>query len=169
MATVEVHQMSRGGLAGAALLLSIACVTPRPPGSVGAAGCGPPTAQADFAPFSAFVASFNARDAAGFERAFAEDATFFFDLDDPAGRVEGRERIMALFRPHFARPKDERSFVLKPAAVRSQLVGGAVIVSFEVELPQALLRRSVVFGCDGDAWRIVHFHASSKERVPPGQ
>jgi ketosteroid isomerase-like protein len=157
------------GAAGAALLLLFACATPRSPGTVSVAGCEPPKAGADFAPFAAFVASFNARDAAGFERAFAEDATFFFDLDDPATRVEGRDGIMAVFRPHFAQPMERRSFVLKPVAVRSQPVGGAVLVSFQVEFPQAIMRRSVVFRCDRDAWRIVHLHASSKERAPAGQ
>ncbi len=122
-----------------------------------------------FAPFDAFVASFNARDAAGFERAFAEDATFFFDLDRPAGRVEGRDAILAVFRPHFTQPADRPSFVLRPVAVRAQQVGDVVLVSFEVEFPQLLMRRSALFRCDPDGWRIVHFHASSKERAPSGR
>jgi hypothetical protein len=56
---------------------------------------------------------------------------------------------------------------LTPVDLRIQpLAPGIVLVTFELRNAQRLARRTVVFGHERDAWRIVHLHASNT--APPG-
>jgi ketosteroid isomerase-like protein len=151
--------------------MTVCCATPGPTGDARARrACAPPSPGSAFPPFTDFIGAFNARDGASFAEAFADDATTFFDLDDPAGRVEGRSRILDVFRPRFSGTGAAQAIQLRPTAVRWQEIAGTVLVTFQLESSLGVGRRSILFRCDPDAtWRIVHLHASSVEHTPTGR
>lgn len=149
--------------AAVAVAWTTCCATPGRTGdALPTRACALPPAGSAFPPFTNFIGAFNTRDRASFTEAFAEDATVFFDLDDPAGRVEGRAPILDVFRPLFSGAGAAQSIQLRPAAVRRQDFADTVLVTFQLESALGVGRRSILFRCDPDeTWRIVHLHASS--------
>ena len=128
-----------------AVMLLVGCAS-RPPGPGEA--------------FGDFIKAFNERDLPRFIGAFEPDATIFFDLSEPPGRVSGREKIREVFAPFFA---SARGFQLAPVEVVVQRSDDIAVISFHLVSPDGLARRSLVWRFSGGAWRIWHLHASSVE------
>lgn len=110
--------------------------------------------------FEDFIAAFNERDLERFAGAYEDDATIFFDLDDPGARVSSRAAITEIFRPFF---EGRSSFMLRPTDVAVQRHGDIAVVTFHLRSERALARRTIVWRWAGDRWRVMHLHASSVE------
>jgi hypothetical protein len=114
-----------------------------------------------------FLTAFENLDWEPFRAAVADSATVFHPAPNMPERVTGRAAVDSPFRAVFA---DVRAHAaggppfhrLTPEDLRIQpLAPGVVLVTFELRNPERLGRRTVVFGRERDAWRIVHLHASN--------
>ena len=112
-----------------------------------------------------FVAAFNDLDWERFRACFADEATVFFPAQPfPAGRATGWEEVAAGFAPYFANvratvagPPYQR---IAPHDVLIQPIGEVALATFHLPRETALGRRTLVLQKAGDAWQIVHLHAS---------
>ena len=120
-----------------------------------------------------FLTAFENLEWEPFHVAFADSATVFHPAANMSERVTGRAAIDSTFRAVFA---DVRAHAtggppfqrLTPVDLRIQpLASGVVLVTFELLNPERLGRRTIVFRREGDAWRIVHLHASNIATPPP--
>ena len=112
-----------------------------------------------------FVAAVNALDADKLASFFAEDATAFLPVTEPASRITGRAAIAAEFHRFFDPEKKTssgRSVVAKDVVV--QFTNDVAIVTFDAGSGPMTSRRSLVFACRAGAWQIVHMHASNVRR-----
>ena len=95
---------------------------------------------------------------------FADDATFFFpeSANQPA-RVEGKAAIREVFERVFAEWRKGgpgSSPVLQLSDLRTDIAGDFAVVTFHIRGP-VLSRRTFVLRRIGDAWRVIHLHASN--------
>lgn len=120
-----------------------------------------------------FLTAFENLDWEPFRASFADSATVFHPAANMPERVIGRAAIDSTFRAVFA---DVRAHAtggppfqhLTPVDLRVEpLAPGVVLVTFELRNAERLGRRTVVFRRVGDAWRIVHLHASNIVTPPP--
>ena len=143
-------------IAGGVALLA-ACATPR---------AQPVKAGAEAAA-SAFLAAFNALDKRAFDAHFADDVTMFFpDGPFPLERIEGKPAVTAAFHRFFdmAKARGATRLSILPSDLVVQTYGDTAIASFELAGDDALGRRSLVMRHGAGGWKIVHFHASRRER-----
>jgi len=114
-----------------------------------------------------FLTAFENLEWEPFRSAFADSATVFHPAPNMPGRVTGRAAIDSTFRIVFA---DVRAHAtggppfhhLTSVDLRIQpLAPDVVLATFELHNAERLARRTVVFRREGDAWRIVHLHASN--------
>ena len=121
-----------------------------------------------------FLTAFENLEWEPFRAAFADSATVFHPAANTPGRVTGRAAVDSTFRAVFA---DVRAHAaggppfhrLTPVDLRIQpLAPGVVLVTFELRNAERLGRRTVIFGRERNAWRIVHLHASNIATPAPG-
>jgi uncharacterized protein (TIGR02246 family) len=115
-----------------------------------------------------FLQAFEKLDMANFIRCFADDATVYFPQPEPAGRFDGKEAIKTHFEQVFAaiRRTSTRSTPpfhrLIPEDLRVQLLGdSSAVVTFRLSNADRIARRTLVLEKLGNAWFIVHVHASN--------
>lgn len=120
-----------------------------------------------------FLAGFNSRDFEAFRRTFADEITFFVDRPYPPLRVDGRAAAEAVFASGFAAyspPPGGAAPPLPPPLVpvnlHVQAFGDVAVVSFVVQRPNEVARRTLVVHRDQVGWRVVHIHASSADVKP---
>ena len=114
-----------------------------------------------------FLTAFENLEWEPFRAAFSDSATVFHPAPNMPERVTGRAAVDSTFRAVF---DDVRAHAaggppfhrLTPEDLRIQpQAPGVVLVTFELRNSDRLGRRTVVFGRERDAWRIVHLHASN--------
>jgi ketosteroid isomerase-like protein len=117
-----------------------------------------PDSDALHATLDAFLGGLRARDWERMQPAFAADADVFFPFDDPARRVEGITAVEAVFRAFFATRGGDVD--VQPLDLAIRVIGDAALVTFHLDRPGALGRRTLVLRRDAGRWRIAHLHAS---------
>lgn len=117
-----------------------------------------PDAAALRATLDAFLGGLRARDWERMQPAFAVDADVFFPFDDPPRRVQGITAIEAVFRAFFA--TRDGAVDVQPLDLAIRAMGDAALVTFHLDRPGAVGRRTLVLRRDADRWRIAHLHAS---------
>jgi ketosteroid isomerase-like protein len=104
-----------------------------------------------------------------FRAAWAQQPTAFLPFEDTPDRVSGRQDFESRWRRFFDETRATRSappyLNLKPLNVQTERYGGVGLVTFTLELTIGgrrlpLQRRTLVFILEGDAWKVVHMHAS---------
>ena len=145
------------GLAAAAALLSGCATIPEPVDRPGASDAA-----------HAFLAAFNSLDRTAFDAHFAHDVTMFFpDGPFPVERLEGKAAVLGAFHRFFdmAKARGATKLSITPSDLKVQTYGETAIVSFELAGDGAIGRRSLVLRHSAEGWKIVHFHASRRERA----
>jgi ketosteroid isomerase-like protein len=119
-----------------------------------------------------FLGAFEALDLPAFVDCFAEDASAFFPHPEPVERLDGRAAIAAQFERVFERiragatsgPPFHR---LEPQDLAvAPLSPEVATVTFHLRNAERVARRTLVLRRVGDAWRIVHLHASNAATAP---
>jgi ketosteroid isomerase-like protein len=136
----------------AVFLFASACVTTRPDDAVTA--------------MRGWMDALNSLDEARVVAAYAEDATAFFPTAN-AERVDGKAAIAAVFREYFA--ANTRKTNIVPEDLRVQESGNIVVITFNVQNPSAISRRTFVWRRYAEGWRIFHMHASNTPRRTSAQ
>ena len=112
------------------------------------------------ATLEAFLGGLRALDWERMRDTFAPDAQVFFPFDDRPRRVEGLGAIEGAFRAFFAASSGKGPIDLKPLDVATQIHGDTALVSFHLERPNGIGRRTLVLRREAGRWRIAHLHAS---------
>lgn len=100
-----------------------------------------------------------------FSDCWAEDATAFFP---PSARYPYRagskEEILHIFKKVFENAGKQKSsppyIIIQPLDVRIQMAGTTAIVTFTLDDPDLLGRRTLVLKKKDGKWLIIHLHAS---------
>jgi ketosteroid isomerase-like protein len=116
-----------------------------------------------------FVEAFTNLDWERFRKFFAADATVFFP---PSARfprrANGKTEIESVFRSVFDNARKQKSsppyLNIQPKEMKIEMLGDVAIVTFHLEDPDFLGRRTIVFQKRGGQWVIVHLHASGTQR-----
>lgn len=103
----------------------------------------------------------------------ADDATVFAPLPSSPQRIEGRDRIAALFEPFFRSVEENADGPVRMNLVHRDLevqsLGDSAIVTFHLgqvpdeplSEPYSFSRRTFVLHVVNGEWKIVHFHGSN--------
>ena len=103
----------------------------------------------------------------------ADDATFFAPLPSSPQRIDGRDRIAALFESFFRSVRDNADGPVRMSLVHRdlevQLLGDSAVVTFHLgqvpdeplSKPYSFSRRTFVLHVVDGEWKIVHFHGSN--------
>ncbi|MEO5798281.1 MAG: nuclear transport factor 2 family protein [Gemmatimonadales bacterium] len=141
----------------------MACAAP-PVGAQTASACAGPKDLCHF--FDAFMSALNRRDWEAFRGTFAPDITAIFERPGPPGVQQGRRAVETVFQNIFPRPGTPAAALppaLVPEGVVVQTFGDIAIVSFELQRPGQLARRTLVFHRIGRNWEVVHIHGSASD------
>ena len=136
------------------LLLTVRCAWARP----NPVDIGPEST------LQAFIHAFDNLDWDKFRSFFGDDATVFYPRGI-ARRAHGRVQIEANFQKVFAQIRGDRTqppyMDLQPHDLHIQRFGDIAIATFHLDdRPDMVNRRTIVLHRVGDAWKIVHLHAS---------
>jgi uncharacterized protein (TIGR02246 family) len=136
--------------------------------ALSAAANTPPPEDEIKAAVQHFLHAFEDLDMPSFIRCFAEDASVFFPVPEPAKRFDGKKAIQAHFEEVFAairtssvsaKPPFHR---LIPEDLQVQLLGGSnAVVTFQMSNAVRIARRTLVLEKRDHTWFIVHLHASN--------
>jgi ketosteroid isomerase-like protein len=175
---LRMHMQNRTSICTLVALLALlaGCATTSPPGSA-RSGARPVRSEAADSTSAhragvGFLAAFDSLQWEPFRAYLAEDVTMFFPFPQFPGRADGREAVERVFSRFMesqreARTRAGRPLVqgLAPRDLRVQMLGpGGAVVTFHLG-GESPARRSLVFRrTAGDAWKVVHWHAS-----PPPQ
>ena len=111
-----------------------------------------------------FLTAFDNLDWERFHTCFAPDATVFFPLDLHPRRADGTTEVEAEFKRIFDEARKRAAgppyLHLVPSDMAIQVWQDAALVSFHLDRPQALGRRTLVLRRRKQQWQIVHLHAS---------
>ena len=112
-----------------------------------------------------FVKDFVNLDWEKFKSYFADDATAFFPPSAKfSTRANNKIEIEKIFSTFFENVRKQKSgppyLDIKPAELRIQLVGTIAIVSFVLNDPGLLGRRTIIWTKRKNGWKIIHLHAS---------
>ena len=114
---------------------------------------------------SEFVDAFNRLELERFMDLWERDASLFHPFPEMAKRLaadevrEGWSRVFSLIREATPGPP---YMDLRPTDLQiTELGEDARLVTFHLEVPGALARRSMVLRRDGGGWKIVHLHGSN--------
>jgi ketosteroid isomerase-like protein len=114
---------------------------------------------------AAFLAAFAALDWEAFRRCFADEATVFFPSIDHPQRAAGREQIEQVFHDVFERARAGAAgppyLDLQPRDLSIRHTGDVALVTFHLNDPGILCRRTLILQRMAAGWRIVHLHASN--------
>jgi ketosteroid isomerase-like protein len=114
-----------------------------------------------------FLHAFENLDMPRFIAFFSEDATVFYPMPEPPLRFEGVTAIREQFGRVFASIRKTAVsgppyHHLRPEDLHIQLIGSdGAIVSFHLRNTERIARRTLVLRKNGEAWQIVHLHASN--------
>ena len=112
-----------------------------------------------------FLVAFDHLDWERFRRCFAPDATVFFPWDRYPRRAEGATEVEAEFNRFFDEVRTRASgppyLNLVPHDMAIQVWQDVALVTFHLDRPPTIGRRSLVLQRQAQRWRIVHLHASS--------
>lgn len=111
-----------------------------------------------------FIEAFDKLDWERFRKCFSDQVTVFFPFDDHPCRVDGKSEVEAIFQSFFEEVRKRAPgppyLQLNPTEVKVQLFNGVAIVTFHLDRPDGLGRRSIVFQKQNGSWMIVHLQAS---------
>lgn len=112
-----------------------------------------------------FIEAFTNLEWERFRRFFAADATVFFPPSAQfPRRASGKAEIEKVFQAFFdgarKRKPNPPYLSIEPKEMKIQMLGGVAVVTFHLEDPDLLGRRTIVFQKQGRRWLIVHLHAS---------
>ena len=119
--------------------------------------------------FNTFLGALNRREWPAFQATLSDSITVIVDAAEIAVRQDGRAAAEAVFRQLF--PADLRTPTnppppILPIGLRAQDFGDVVIVTFQIQNPGRLARRTIVLHRDTPGWRVVHIHGSSQPIAP---
>ncbi|HEX2204510.1 MAG TPA: nuclear transport factor 2 family protein [Longimicrobium sp.] len=121
-----------------------------------------------------FLAAFDSLQYEPFRAYFADDVTMFFPFAQFPSRADGKAAVESVFSRFFEAQRASRAEAgrpmvqgIAPRGLRVQMAGAdAAIVTFHLGA-ESPARRSIVFRRVGaDAWKVVHWHASSSPVAP---
>lgn len=111
-----------------------------------------------------FLAAFDDLDWARFCRCFASDATVFFPWDHYPRRADGATEVEAEFKLFFDEARTGAAgppyLNLVPLDMAIQVWQDVALVTFHLDRPPTIGRRTVVLQRQAQQWRLVHLHAS---------
>jgi len=111
-----------------------------------------------------FLTAFDSLDWERFRRCFASDATVFFPWDLHPHRVDGKMEVEAEFKNFFdeacTRAKGPPYLNLIPRDVTIQIWQDVALVTFHLDRPSTIGRRTIVLQRQAQQWRVLHLHAS---------
>ncbi|MDP4265558.1 MAG: nuclear transport factor 2 family protein [Bacteroidota bacterium] len=112
-----------------------------------------------------FLDAFRTLDWKRFSESFAEDATAFFPPSAKFPyRANNKKEIEDIFKKVFENARKQRSqppyIDILPKDLKIQMIGDGAIVTFLLEDPDLLGRRTLVFKKNQGKWLIIHLHAS---------
>ena len=115
-----------------------------------------------------FVKAFENLDFDQFQSFFAENVTVFFPPSAMvSGRIDGKEKSMAVFKAFFQRVKEKKSsppyLDIEPEKMKIDLYGDVAVVTFELNDPGALSRRTIIMRKTNGQYLIIHLHASKAD------
>ena len=112
-----------------------------------------------------FVDAFDGLHWDRFRVCFSERATVYFPFPDQPRIANGKAEVEAGFKAFFdhlqATVEGPPYLNLKPFDMRVEELGDAVLVTFHLDFPDSLGRRTVVLRDEDGSWKIVHLHASN--------
>ncbi len=99
-----------------------------------------------------------------FRNSFADDATVFYPRAMPH-RADGRGQFEAGFKKVFEQIRGNQTkppyMRVEPRDLQVQMLGDVAIITFHLDDRAGFLnRRTIVMKKFGNAWKIVHLHAS---------
>lgn len=112
-----------------------------------------------------FVHAFSNLEWEKFTNFFADDATAFFPPSAKFPiRANNKQEIENVFKNVFAHAKENKStppyIIIEPKDIKIQMAGSVAIVSFTLNDPGMLARRTIVWKKENERWLIIHLHAS---------
>ena len=112
-----------------------------------------------------FVGAFSNLKWEKFTACFADDATAFFPPSAKFPyRANNKKEIENIFSLVFENAKKQKQsapyIIIQPKDVKIQMVGTIAIVTFLLNDPGMLGRRTIVLQKMDDEWLIIHLHAS---------
>lgn len=121
-----------------------------------------------------FLQAFTNLDWTKFTSCFADSATAFFP---PSARFPYRAgnktEILNIFSRVFEHARTQRSsppyLIIEPKELKIQMLGTVAIVTFLLNDPGLLGRRTIVLKKENSGWLIVHLHASGVTGAVPAQ
>ena len=115
-----------------------------------------------------FLIAFDNLDWPSFRQFFSPDATMFHPSAPNQKRIDSSDEFEKAWQGVFARIQKSSGrssppyMHLEPQDLKIQtLSAGVALVTFHLRDRNVLSRRTIVFRRDGNAWKIVHIHASN--------
>ncbi|HEX2123579.1 MAG TPA: nuclear transport factor 2 family protein [Thermoanaerobaculia bacterium] len=111
-----------------------------------------------------FVGAFNRLSVEEMRPLFAVDATAFLPLPQHAGRIDGRDAILAILAPLFDADRERRKgepLRMEAKELAVTRTRDVAVATFDVGTAEVRSRRTVVMERRGERWAIVHLHASN--------
>jgi ketosteroid isomerase-like protein len=114
-----------------------------------------------------FLRAFENLDMQQFIACFADNATVFFPMPEPPGRVDGKLAIQQRFEQVFASIRSTTKsgppfHHLAPENIAIQIMPGqTAVVSFHLRNSERIARRTLVLVKTNGQWLILHLHASN--------
>lgn len=110
-----------------------------------------------------FIEALNNLEWERFRKSFVDEATVFFPAEVP-GRANGRGEVEAGFKTMFDEGRKQGGgppyLHVEPKDLMIQMAGSAAVMTFHLERPGGLARRTIVWQKRGGKWLILHLHAS---------
>jgi len=116
-----------------------------------------------------FIHAFEDLDFDRFQTFFANDVTVFFPPSAMAPhRVQGKEKAMAVFKTFFQKVKEKKSHApyldITPKKLQIAFFQEIAIVTFELDDPDSIGRRTIILRKTKGEYLIVHLHASNIDK-----
>jgi len=112
-----------------------------------------------------FIKAFEYLDFEQFKTYFADDVTVFFPPSAMvAGRIDGKDNVMKVFKSFFERVKLTKKTApyldIVPQKTQFNFYDDIVLVTFELNDANALSRRTILLRKISGRFLIIHLHAS---------
>jgi len=121
--------------------------------------------QAVKACLSEFLEAFDSLEWERFCSCFSDNASVYFPFPDQPYLADGKSEVEAGFAGFFkqARAKSDGPpyLNLMPQSTRIRVYQDTALVTFHLDRPEGLGRRTLILEKTDDHWKIVHLHAST--------